>query len=230
LLKSVVSWAQFTTGIAFPILEDPSTPLPHLESKWLTSLRGYLASINAALHLDVTGLPPLEREHDAYIMDVIVQSRQFTDNEIIRLNYCRLFLNAITLSDLTDTTGNHLDQGKLTGEPSIFSSCSKWMAVNQDRPSEHEWRLWHKANQLWSSDDGKLQQPLGDWLQDTTMRRIRHFAYRDCHYLFICTQNGYIKCRSIRSNRFRETGRLVTQDNIPNRVQPAKGKMVQQEV
>jgi hypothetical protein len=46
----VVAWAQFTSGMASPILGTPSISLPHLESKWLTLLQGYLASINAALY------------------------------------------------------------------------------------------------------------------------------------------------------------------------------------
>ena len=76
-----------------------------------------MASINALLHLDMTGLPPLEREHDGYLMVWIVQSNQFTDKEGVRLNYCRLFLNAVTLSDLTVTNGKYLDNGKLKAPP-----------------------------------------------------------------------------------------------------------------
>jgi hypothetical protein len=139
LLQNVVAWAQFTSGMASPILETPSKSLPHLESKWLTSLQGYLASINAALYLDITGLAPLEREHDGCIMEWVVQSNHFTDMEVVRLNYCRLYLNAVTLSDLTETYGDTLDIGKLNGVPSLTSSQSQWMAVKQERPSEAEW-------------------------------------------------------------------------------------------
>ncbi len=156
LLMHVVAWAQFASGMASPLLETPSVSIPHLESKWLASLRSYLASINAAIHLDAPGLPPLEREHDGYIMEWIVHSHQFTDKEIVRLNYCRLFLNAVTLSDLTMTNGRQLDLGKLEGAPSIISAQSQWMAVNQDRPSEKEWQLWRTANRLWSLEDGML--------------------------------------------------------------------------
>jgi hypothetical protein len=69
------------------------------------------------LHLDVTGLPPLEKEHGGYIMEWIIESDKFTDKEVVRLNYCRLFLNAFTLSDLTATNGKLLDIGKLNGTP-----------------------------------------------------------------------------------------------------------------
>ena len=229
LLRHVVAWAQVTTGMASPILEVPSLPLPHLESKWLASLRGYLASINAALHLDVTGLPPLEREHDGYIMEWIVQSDRFKDKEIIRLNYCRLFLNAITLSDLSDTIGTSLDLGKLNGAPSLVSSKSRWMAVQQDKPSEAEWRLWKKANEIWSTEEGKLRQPLGNWLHELQQRRIQHFAYRSHSTLFIRTQYGYIKCRSCRFNCYKETSTTSTPECIPQRAEPVEVVMAGQQ-
>jgi ribonuclease HI len=222
LLKNVVAWAQFTTGMAFPILETPSVYLPHLESKWLKSLRGYLASTKAALHLDATGLPPLEREHDGYIMEWIVHSNLFEDKEVVRLNYCRLFLNAVTLSDLTTTDGKYLDNGKLTGEISMMSSQSQWMSVLQDKPSETEWRLWRKANKIWSMDDGTLRQPLGDWLHDLMTRRISHFAYLDKNNLFIRTQSGYIRCRLSRANKYRETGQKIPKAQMPIRAKPVE--------
>jgi hypothetical protein len=220
LLRSVVAWAQFTSGMASPILEEPSRTIPHLESKWLASLRVYLASINASLHLDMTGLPPLEREHDGFIMDWIVQSNKFTDKEVVRLNYCRLFLNAVTLSDLTATNGKYLDNGKLKGAPSLSSSHSRWKAVKQDKPSEAEWRLWQKANHLWSTDDGTLRQPLGYWLQDLSKRRIIHFAYRDRTKLFIRSSHNYISCRAFSLNRYQETGQTVHLEQIPSHAEP----------
>jgi hypothetical protein len=90
LMIVVACWAQFASGMASPLLETTSVSIPYLESKWLALLRSYLASINAKIHLDVTGLPPLEQEHDGYIMEWIVQSHQFTDKKVVRLNYCRL--------------------------------------------------------------------------------------------------------------------------------------------
>lgn len=226
LLKNVVAWAQFTTGMASPILETPSAHIPHLESRWLASLRDYLACINTEMHLDSTGLPPLEREHDGYIMEMILQSQQYTDKEIIRLNYCRLFLNAIMLSDLTDTSGPRLDNGKLCGAPSIISSQSRWMPVRQDKPSEAEWRLWRQANALWSNKDGTLRQPLGDWTLDPSKSRITHFAYKHHQKLFIRThQSGFIICRRIRSNRFQETESTIPRERIPLQAKPVEVTM-----
>jgi hypothetical protein len=48
LLRCAVEWAQYCIGTSIPFLEDVTTNLlPHFESKWLKSLREYLAHINA---------------------------------------------------------------------------------------------------------------------------------------------------------------------------------------
>jgi hypothetical protein len=67
-----------------------------------------------------------------------------------------------------------------------------------------------------------LRQPLGDWLQDSSTRRISLFAYRDRRTLFIRSQNGYITCRLLRLHTFEDQGQVVPQENIPSRAQPVE--------
>ena len=46
-------------------------------------------------------------------LDQILESNKFTAAQIRCLNYCRLFLQAITLSDITDASSTSLDLNKL---------------------------------------------------------------------------------------------------------------------
>ena len=46
LLKIAVSWTQLSAGTSVSFLEDVDTPLPHLEVKWLPSLRSYLKHLS----------------------------------------------------------------------------------------------------------------------------------------------------------------------------------------
>lgn len=89
LLRIVVEWCNYAAGISRLVLEDTHTPLPHLESKWVGALRTYLHSIGAYIQVDNTGIPPLEREHNQYIMEEVVKSGQFNALEIRKINYCR---------------------------------------------------------------------------------------------------------------------------------------------
>ena len=137
----------------------------------------YVIQYNTTIEVDDPGIPPKQREGDEYLMNMILESGQFTNLEIRRLNYCRLYLQAITLSDITDATGTQLDMSKRTGEMSRYSSrTTSLVRVNQDRPSPIKWKLWCKANLIWSHPDGQLHTPLGDWLHRIHRQRQFHLA------------------------------------------------------
>jgi len=61
LLKIAVVWTQLSAGTSVSFLEDVDTPLPHLEVKWLPSLRSYLKHIHGNFELDETFVQPLQR-------------------------------------------------------------------------------------------------------------------------------------------------------------------------
>ncbi|KAI2510607.1 hypothetical protein MHU86_3718 [Fragilaria crotonensis] len=205
LLRIAVSWFQAQVGVSFSILEHVQEPLPHLESKWIRSLRNFLASINAKLRLDTPYLPELQRLHDACIMDVIQSSGKFTPTEICKLNYCRLYLNVVTISDITCVSGKRLDSNKLSGNHSRLSSYTHGTSIYQERPSDSTWVLWKKANRLWSTSSDALIQPLGDWVLPLHKLRQRHPAYWWSGRLWVSIQNRYIKCNLVSDQIFQET-------------------------
>ena len=108
-----------------------------------------------------------------------MDSDRFTKAQIRRLNYFRLFLQAVTLSDLTDASDERLDQSKLHGVFNVKSSTNKWLQFNQDRPSEEEWKLWRNANLLWSNRDGTLHTSLKDCLYPRAQQRQQHLHISD---------------------------------------------------
>ncbi len=115
LLQIVLSWFQFCAGVGYPVLFHPERQLPHLEVHWLVSIRKYLAHIDGALELTNTHIQSLQRTGDSFLMDKACRSGLFTPAELKRLNYCRLYLNALTLSDVTDAKGNRFAPGILDG-------------------------------------------------------------------------------------------------------------------
>ena len=177
LLKCLLAWTNYNVGTSQSVLADVTTPLPHMEAKWLGSLRDYLRHVRAWIEVDDASIAPIEKENDDHIMDLILQSQQFQPAQIRALNYCRLYLGAVTLADLTTPGGLFLDNAKLRGSISRLSSTSRWLKINQARPSEAQWVLWRKANKLWSSPKGRLKQPLGRWLNSHDERRMSFPAY-----------------------------------------------------
>ena len=115
LLRIALEWFQIQAGVSFSILTDVKRSLPHLESKWIGSLRDFLAKYDMYLQLDNVAIPKLKRKYDVYLMDLILESTMFTQREIRSLNYCRLYLKAVTVSDICHLDGTTLDPCMLKG-------------------------------------------------------------------------------------------------------------------
>lgn len=62
---------QVSIGVTHFVLERTHTELQHMESKWIASLRMFLAEIQASILLDEPQVPPLQSEGDRYLMDFI---------------------------------------------------------------------------------------------------------------------------------------------------------------
>ena len=206
LSKIALAWLQAQAGVSFPILAFPSKTIPQLESKWIESMRSFLAKINATIIIDERMSPTLQRLHDFVIMDLVQESGKFTDVELRRLNYCRLFLRAETVSDVVTVDGSKLDQCKLIGNWSLQSSRHHGNAIYQERPNDAAWTLWRRANRLWSNKHGDLLQPLGDWVLDTIhSHHNRHFSYWSRNHLWIQSDNVYVRCNHVENKTYKES-------------------------
>jgi hypothetical protein len=76
LLRHATAWAQYAIGTSVSFLTDVETPLPHLEAKWLASIRQYLRLVSGRIELDNDYVPKLERINDRHIMDLVIQNKQ----------------------------------------------------------------------------------------------------------------------------------------------------------
>ena len=187
LLKIAASWFQLQTGVSYPILEYPNRSLPHFEAKWLKSLRQFLADFNMKLQLNEDlEIPRLQRENDRHIMDIILDSEFFSPRDIRGLNYCRLYLQAATVSDLSHIDGTRMDQAKLCGTFSVTSSRTPDNGIHQERPAENEWCLWRRmCKKLLCTGDGTLYDPLGAWTLPRSQQRQQHQAYYESEFLCV---------------------------------------------
>ena len=160
MIKCALAWTQVSVGISYPILETPCTVLPHLGVKWIAFLHKFLASIYAGQLLDDPNVPEIQRQGDSHTMDHILESKIFYPTEIRKINYCCLYLQAISMADLAMATCEALDSSKLVGQVLLQSGRISWIPINQERPSETVWVMWTQANLLWSTAEGQLHIPL----------------------------------------------------------------------
>jgi hypothetical protein len=179
LLRIAVSWCQFQAGTSTPILTNVTTHLPHLESRWIPSLRQFLCRIQASIELDLTYIPPKQRIHDEHIMDHVISSGKFTNKEITQVNYCRMHLQVTTVSDVCQANGTFIDEAFRDGNLDESSSSSKWLHVNQPRPSQPIWSLWTRALSYWFDYEGIIHKPLGPWILPGNQLRRTWPSYYD---------------------------------------------------
>jgi hypothetical protein len=142
LLCIALSWNQLMAGVSWPILQNVTAPLPHLETNWLPSLQNFLYSIDSDIELDTPFTYPIQRKHDFHIMNSVLKSGRFKPREVRMLNYCQLFLGATTVSNIATTDGKEVDQTMFLGTPSLFASQTKWMQAEQAKPQAVSWVLW----------------------------------------------------------------------------------------
>ena len=170
LLRIVMAWVQLCCGVSWFVLERPDIPLQHLEAKWIGSLLEYLNCIKATIQVFNPPIAPRQRENDVFIMDIVVQSGKFKPVEIKRVNYCRMYLNVILLSDICLAGGHAIDPAMYYGKFEETVSKHKDHRVNQQYPVEPKaWEAWRKALHFFCHARGRMHLKLsrfvlGDWL------------------------------------------------------------------
>ena len=178
LSKINLDLLQYTAGVSWPVLRYPSRRLPHLEGTWLPPFRESLVEIGAHFTIADIVFPPVQREFDRYIMDIALAHSTFSDTEIRYINYCRLFLQCLTISDLCAACGTRLTTGISTGDLTIEYSTSLLDEPHQERPGPLAWTAWRKLLKLISFTDGSLRHDLGLWLHPVaSLRRRWPFVY-----------------------------------------------------
>ena len=103
-------------------------------------------------------------------MDHVLRSGLFKDKEVRQINYCRLYLQAITVSDITTASGSRLFAGINRGRTTEITSSTTWHHINQAKPDSASWSLWRKACELFSVN-GILKEVLGAWLDPPMEQR-----------------------------------------------------------
>ena len=157
-----MAWLQKSVGTSVSILTDTHTRLPHLETKWITSIRTYLGTINSHLNLTVIPMTTLQRQHDPYIMDTLLLMR-LRPAEVRQINFCRLFLNATLISDITTANGKAIKPHATHGIE--ITSPVKDEAIKQAKPFPPTWAAWRRFLRVICHPGNKLllKQPLDHW-------------------------------------------------------------------
>jgi hypothetical protein len=184
---------QHNSGLGTPILEDPHIWAPHLKGLWIPNIRQFLQRIDGSLTIADVTIQPLQRQHDYHVMDPVVTRSLFSPPEVRRINYCRLYLQVLTISDMCNATGDRLAPGIRHGQHLWSQSKSDIQEIHQERPNEASWTIWRRFLNTLSNFHGCLYHSLGDWLQPAAkLRRSWPTLYSpSSDSLYVCSGDQY---------------------------------------
>lgn len=167
-LKAVLEGHRLETGTSFELFQQVFENTAILTSDtWMKKVWKEMDSLGIHLELDTWGFDLL-RHGDRLLMEVFMDA-SVPQEELRWLNWCRIHLQAVTVSDIVTADGNAVTADAWNGKR---FSCRRprFQWPQSCRPSEKHWDLWRswisKTLLLSGSTSRQLRQPLGPWVDD----------------------------------------------------------------
>lgn len=99
IIRCTYTRAQYNAGVSFSLFERPKIKLPPLRGTVVNSIRDFLSSIDANIHLDDPMIRSPLLTNDITIMDVAI-SMKFTLNQLKRINAVQECFDILDLSEI----------------------------------------------------------------------------------------------------------------------------------
>ena len=160
ILKIQLQWLQIHAGTSVPIMEE-STGLNYIQDCWLKALHLKMVESNVKVHIADIWIPTKIRKNDIIIMDYV--KKYLPEDYWGPVNQCRLYMRALTVSDLTTYDGTIIPESvyKLVG-PYRESRLSYPI---QQRPRKNIRKKWEYFIQHITEASKKVLIPLGSWIK-----------------------------------------------------------------
>ena len=164
------------TGKPFQFLIAPF--LRYIEPNWVTAVWLFVDHIQSIVHIkNAWDLTP-QRQGDQCLMNIF-QIPQFNihPKEMKRLNACRLYLQVVTVADITDGSGRFVISQYMKGHK-CADRTSTWEWPSQLRPSSVAWNLWRKSITrclCTSLRSLRLHNTLGPWYDNACRHQTWKF-------------------------------------------------------
>ena len=139
LMTMAITWTQAFLGTSSLFLMDVKGPLPPVGSSILLDARQFLKDIDDG-YIRVQDVPIAKalRERDRFIMDIALSQSLWKRRHLIQINSCRRFLQAQTLSDISNLSGTRILPHALSG--TVSRQTVRVSSFNQQKPGTASWR------------------------------------------------------------------------------------------
>ena len=138
-----VKYSQIEAGISEPLLENPHIHLSYVTPSWVMSVRQFMYQHNVTVTLTDMLKVELRGKTDTCIMNPALLTH-YTPIQQKDINLVRLYLQVITLSDMTTSDGVDVCSDMLNGvrRPGQHIRSKTW--PRQEAPTAPQKRLWRK--------------------------------------------------------------------------------------
>ena len=143
-LQACLEGHQLEIGIGTKIFDTNYDDYGFLASESIITHTWKILQANG-LHLDTTHeVPTLYRSHDSFLMREIIRKTNYSKSKLKATNKCRLHLQVITVSNITEGNGLQVTADAFMVERDA-DRLSKWQWPIIPSPPKQSWDLWRGA-------------------------------------------------------------------------------------
>ena len=184
-LLAVMESHQLETGTSFGLFQQVYENTSILTSNtWVKRVWKQLDSLDIFISMELPSLS-LRAKHDHLLMEIFMD--RGVDQETLKwLNWCRMYLGVVSLSDMVTADGRQIRQSILNGvRDSQFISPYEWPRTV--RPTANHWRTWRDTlSAALLNPSSTLRRPLTQWSDSLDMWR---WLYSPSHELLFHRHN-----------------------------------------
>jgi hypothetical protein len=141
-------------------------------------------------------------------------SRKYTQKVINNINQCRIFLRALSLSDITTVDGISIENKHYTYSTAKPIPIKGTNVCMTKKPNKSLWHYWTKfLNTITTRNSRRLILPLGEWIVPIHKVRRRYTTYRDHNHIYTTINLGFEK-------KNRQTYQVQQISSLPDHVIP----------
>ena len=140
LLIISLKYTQLEAGVSLQLLENPGKNIPYITPTWITSIRQFIYQHNITINITDTLQIRYSGKQDQCIMDCEALER-YTPGQQRDINLVRLYIQALTLSDLSTPDGLTIHEHFLQGQRSASQKLRVYWP-RQSSPTKSQRRLW----------------------------------------------------------------------------------------
>jgi hypothetical protein len=93
----------------------------------------------------------------------IGQEQKLSTKSLRLINQCRLFLQILTISDITNPMGAYIETEYYTWKDAVPMK-TRWAKTEYPKPNKYAWTYWRcMLDSITYTNSRRLKTPLGQW-------------------------------------------------------------------